>query len=232
VAHANFALRGYFRDYLFLNGETQMLIVRLIASLAVSATLASATLLVNGSFELGGFTGCSNGAFCRVAAGNTAISGWQVGGVAVDWHNNVDLKQPHTGSLVVDLHLDGGAGQQGTLAQSFATAIGQSYLLTFYLAGPGTGLLNPRQVIVSVAGVQQTFSTPASSNTNMQWGLHTLLFNATSTTTTLTFSSPANGAGFWGPVLDSVSVDAVPEPSTFLLAGAGLVGFAWHRRRR
>ncbi len=46
---------------------------------------------------------------------------------------------------------------------------------------------------------------------------------------------PSNGGNQIGaytvPVAASVTVDAVPEPSTFLLLGGGLVGFFWVRRK-
>ena len=43
---------------------------------------------------------------------------------------------------------------------------------------------------------------------DLQWNRQQLFFTAVDTTTTLTFSSPQNGVGFWGPVLDDVSVTA------------------------
>jgi choice-of-anchor C domain-containing protein len=200
---------------------------------AVSTAPASAGLIINGSFEQGNFGG--NPSFRRLTPGSNFLTGWTVGGVAVDWHNTAEMRFPHTGDKVLDLHLDGAAGSQGTLSQTFATTAGQWYELSFFLSGPGSnfGFPNPRSVNVSIAGIQQTFSTPASLNTNMLWGEHRLRFIATGNTTTLTFTSPHNGAGFWGPVLDDVDVNAIPEPaSVSLFLAVGAAGLAVVRRRR
>ena len=168
-------------------------------------------LIINGSFEEGDFGG--NPSFRRLAPGDTELTGWTIGGVAVDWHNAVEFNFPNSGDRVLDLHLDGGAGQVGTISQSFATDVGERYILEFFLSGPGSnfGFPDPRSVNVDVAGVQQTFSAPASLNSDLQWSRQQLVFNAVDSTTTLTFSSPLNGIGFWGPVLDDVSVVLAPE---------------------
>ena len=167
--------------------------------------------IINGSFEEGDFGG--NPSFRRLAPGDTELTGWTIGGVAVDWHNAVEFNFPNSGDRVLDLHLDGGAGQVGTISQSFTTDVGERYILEFFLSGPGSnfGFPDPRSVNVDVAGVQQTFSAPASLNTNLQWSRQQLVFSAVDSTTTLTFSSPLNGIGFWGPVLDDVSVVLAPE---------------------
>src|SRR5258708_5732400 len=75
--------------------------------LSLSTGSAYADLLVNGSFENGSFSSCSNGAWCRLSNGATDLTGWDIGGVAVDWHNSVQMNFPHTGDKVVDLNMDG-----------------------------------------------------------------------------------------------------------------------------
>lgn len=203
-----------------------------LTALGTATTPASAALIINGSFEEGDFGGAPS--FRRLPPASTELTGWAIGGVGVDWHNAVEMNFPHSGDKVLDLHLDGGAGGHGTLSQSFATMPGSLYELSFFLAGPGInfGFPNPRSVIVDIAGVQQTFSTPASPNTDIQWGGHQLLFTAVDTTTTLTFSSPHDGQGFWGPVLDDVSVTAVPEPTSAIFFLAGATALALTRRPR
>lgn len=46
------------------------------------------------------------------------------------------------------------------------------------------------------------------------------------------FSSPNKTTGFSAPEMDQVMIGVVPEPSSILLIGAGLVGFAALRRKR
>ena len=84
----------------------------------------------------------------------------------------------------------------------------------------------------------QTFSVISSPSNAVQWYQQTFRFEATATSTTLTFSPAANtqNAGYWGAFIDNVSVmqsTAVPEPSAVILLAGGLVGlFAAQRRRR
>jgi choice-of-anchor C domain-containing protein len=191
----------------------------LLVSLISLSGEAHAGLILNGSFEQGNYTG---GAWTDIAPGSTDLTGWtNTGSGIINWHNSTEMMNPFDGARVADLNNGGnGLADTGILSQSFATDIAKSYLLTFYLAGPGTSFPDPRQVQVNIAGVQHIFSQAASPNTALVWGAETLTFEAISSTTTLAFTS-VNGSGYWGPLLDMVSVDAVvPEPST-------LIGLAW-----
>ncbi|MBM3727741.1 MAG: choice-of-anchor C family protein [Acidobacteria bacterium] len=195
--------------------------------------VAFGNLIRNGSFEDGRYA--SAGGWQRVAANSTAIDFWTIGGVAVDWHQ--DFVSAHHGRRVIDLHLDGGFGQHGSISQAFETVIGKQYLLDFYLAGPGKefGFPNPRRVRVNVAGNTLNFEAPASSHLSMNWFLQSATFIAVDTQTTLTFRSATDSTNFWGPVVDNVTVVAtgVPEPSTFALSAAliGLIGLARRGRK-
>jgi choice-of-anchor C domain-containing protein len=198
---------------------------------ASAAALGQANLVVNGSFESGNFSGPN---YTRVTAGSSALTGWTVGGVAIDWHNSLDFTSPYDGDRVADLHLDGQVNSVGTLSQTFATQAGAPYVLQFFLSGPGRdfGFPDPRRVLVDIAGQSGVeFSAPASVNTALTWTSERLNFVAAGNQTTLTFRSPHNGVGFWGPVLDNVSVSLIPEPSS----AAMFAVVAWKvldRRRR
>ena len=89
---------------------------------------------------------------------------------------------------------------------------------------------NPREVNVVVAGLSTNFDHPASLNTNLNRGLQTLTFNAIGSTSTLTFAS-VDGSGFWGPLLDNLSVVQVPLPGSLALLCLGLAGLGLLRRR-
>jgi hypothetical protein len=151
------------------------------------------------------------------------------------------MKFPIDGNLIIDLNLDGIGS--GTISQTLSTTLGEFYALSFYLAGPDLSATNPvfpnpRQVSIEVSGVSQIFSTPASNHLDLEWQLHELIFQATGNQTNLTFSS-LDRSGFWGPVLDNVTVvsnvvnitESVPGPLPVLGAAAAF-GFSRKLRKR
>ncbi len=195
-------------------------------ALALMATASQAVTIVNGSFEAGTFTGAP---FDTLAAGNTSITGWSIGGAGVDWIGS--YWQASQGNRSIDLS----ALSAGSLSQSIATVIGQRYSVSFDLAGNPTGSPLLKQVVVTINGGDAStfdFTTGATSTANMGWVGNTYNFTATSTTSVLKFTSLANTAS--GPALDNVSISAVPEASTWamLIAGFGMVGVSARRRRR
>jgi choice-of-anchor C domain-containing protein len=195
-----------------------------------SSTANAANLIVNPSFELGNWQG--NWSWDRVSAGETDITGWTVGGVAVDWHNSAEMTNPHSGLYVVDFNLQGGGSETGTLSQTVNTTANTEYLLSFYLTNPygysaDTSILN-----VSIGGNNYSFSKAYSYHGALDWGLNTVSFVASSDLTTITFSS-LNSDGYWGPVIDDVSLESIPtpEPSSLLLGFMGLTSILGFKLR-
>lgn len=194
------------------------------AALLMSGS-AQALTIVNGSFELGTFTGAS---FDTLAAGNANITGWTIGGAGVDWIGN--YWQAAVGNRSIDLS----ALSAGSLSQSIATEVGKRYVVTFAMAGNPDGGPNPKIMNVSANGAgvaPYSFTTGATTRPNMGWVDFSYSFIANSATTTLAFTSTATTPS--GPALDNVRISVVPEASTWamLIAGFGLVGAASRRRR-
>ena len=114
------------------------------------------------------------------------------------------------------------------LQQSFATVIGQQYLLSFdlsswWVSGPPA---QPGELGVTVGPAAGNYSE--SSNT---YATYLLPFTATALTSTLTFTN-TGPTGQSYPQLDNVSVTAVPEPGTYAMLLAGLAAVVSVVKRR
>lgn len=223
---------------------------------------AHANLIINGSFESDPTKVIADGVYkdygswIRLKPGTTYLTGWTVGAfgtstgpLGVDWHYGTPTeglpRAAQDGTRMIDLNIDGSGGQgpgQGTISQTFATVMGASYTLSFYLAAPRStqqgGTLDPRTVIVDITGVPtQTFIAAASDPANQTWEAETFSFTAQQAFTTLAFSPLANTGtnGFWGAFLDNVSVvetNKVSAPTTMSLLGLALLGLGCVRRGR
>jgi choice-of-anchor C domain-containing protein len=188
---------------------------------------AYASLVVNGSFE----DGPNPGGFTTLNAVNTSIVGWTVTGGSIDYIGS--YWQASDGSRSIDM--DGNS--QGTIAQqTLSTVAGQTYLVSFDLAGNTDGgpTVKTIGVTIGTSGLQTfTFDTTGKSHGNMGWITESFLYTATGAST-ITFQSLTVGPGaYYGPALDNVSVTAVPEASTWAMMILGFmgVGFVAYRRK-
>ena len=211
----------------------------LILSAAVGAVLlfsaqgARADLVVNGSFELG----IDPGTFTTLTAPDAvSILGWTVTGGTVDYIGT--YWQASSGSRSLDM--DGIS--QGTIAQqTLATVIGQTYRISFDLAGnPDNGpTIKTIGVTIGGSGLKTfTFDSTGKSHSDMGWITESFYYTATGssdlTFQSLTIGPPGNETfAAYGPALDNVSVTAVPEASTWamLLLGFMGVGFMAYRSK-
>ena len=188
-----------------------LLVVVAVAVLAftVSAPMTFAQNLVqNGSFESGDFTNWNvNGLELVVSGPFSAYNAAQDGSWYSVWGN---------------------IGSDGTISQSFADTAGQHYDFSFWMASvgdspshfaafwDGTALLD--QSDPSTGGAWQQFSFDVVGTGN----------------DTITFAGQDDPAWI---ALDNVSVTpqggtSVPEPSSLLLMGSGVLGLAGVIRRK
>ncbi len=213
----------------------------LISIIAVWGLLPSpvrGNLVANGSFEEGVSIRGAPYYFNELSAGSTDITGWTVvgSGSRVADYIGIRFDTPY-GDRSVDL--DGyytGQTGNGGIQQDIATVAGGVYELTFAMAGNPEGGPSLKTMTVSAGDTVDMFSFDTTGHTmqSMGWITESFTFTALSDTTTLLFQSTTNAPGDpigYGPVLDNVSVVAIPLPASILL-GVLAVGLAGRKLRR
>ncbi|QDQ27416.1 choice-of-anchor C family protein [Chitinimonas arctica] len=203
--------------------KNKRLLIPLLFAFALAGQ-AQAAAFQNGDFEFGNL---ESGSFTTLTAGSNALTGWSIIG-SVDWIHQ--YWSPSSGSRSLDLNGSGYGGVQ----QFFDTVAGQTYQVSFDLAGnPDVATLKTMAVGVgNYAGVFQ-FDTTGRDRSNMGWQTHQISFIAQGDTTVLTFASLTDdGNVVWGPALDNVKVTAVPEPEGYAMLGLGFAMVGLLARRR
>jgi hypothetical protein len=186
-----------------------------VMALAMVGT-AAADLVTNGGFETGNFSSWTfTGGGCVGVTGSVA----GVGCSPVDTDPG-----PHSGNYAAYL---GPNGQIDTLAQNLATTGGQSYRVSFWLSNTSlNGVTNPNLFQVSWDGVALMTLSNASAFGYQQFFIYT---DAADNGSELKFTFRQDPAYY---VLDDVSVEQVPEPTSLALLGTGLVTGAGAMRRK
>lgn len=190
------------------------------------AQLGGSNLLVNGGFELPG--GTEDGTYVGLTNGATWLVGWTVSNVnsEVNWVRRHNGFQPAEGDY--HLNFNGGNTEPGaSVAQTFATAPGTTYTVSFQMgclgfAGPAT----VRAVVVTPGG-QELASSSATAATN-GWGpLRSFEFVAVSPQTTLRLVDETASTTAVDLVLDNVVVREGGLNAPRQITALGDVGFAF-----
>ena len=132
--------------------------------------------------------------------------------------------------------LDGSTNQAGALVTSgtFNLAAGQTYQLSAQISG------NQRNAVANnlIFGFSDTFNVPLSTQTilgipsNSLFTLYSVLFTPTTAVNAEVFFYDILGTNNQGPILDDVSVTAVPLPAAAWLMLSGLAALGAVARRR
>jgi len=175
---------------------------------------AAVPILLNSSFESGTF------------------SEWDVDQGPVSLLDVSD-RHPHTGDFAARFGgANLGAGLEDSISQTIDTSVGQLYAIHFWLMAAAPGCTPAFLYCLDNDWTVQWNGMRVASHQQQQpfaYTEYSFMVPAAAPRSTLSFSM-ANGSGFY--YLDDVSVDAVPEASSWILLATGLVGVVLMRRRR
>ena len=179
-------------------------------SLLVIPMRAQAALLANGSFEDGPVIPLAN-PILAVSPGNLVLDGWSVssGIVCIVTDNYWVPLSGHRSVCLSDMRPGSTSLVPGSIAQSFASAPGAVYRLTFWMSGEpfSTPTLKHLRVNAGASTQDFTFDNTPAWHWDMAWAIHTLDFTASDASTTVRLSGL--DASQWGPALDSMKVELV-----------------------
>ena len=116
-----------------------------LAAIALAGTTLAFTGPTNGSFETGTYVDGGSG-FEQLNAGDTSITGWTVDAGSVDWVGTYWPAQD--GSMSIDMS----GVDAGTISQTLATTIGNTYTVSFFLSGNPAGPPTVKTLDVSATG--------------------------------------------------------------------------------
>jgi hypothetical protein len=215
----------------------RILRVLTICLAAVATTPAVANLIVNGSFET---PVVPAGSTLNFPGGSTGITGWTMVGVDSDLISTSFTQSGVTfnaqdGQQWIDLAGHTSNSQTSGATQSITTVAGGLYAVSFYVGSADDNVNNfffPSTIDLSINGGPRVhFTNPIAPSNHLDWAQFVVPFVATGSSTNLTFYNGGASNNFLS-ALDNVVVDAVPEPSSVVLIGLGVVGFLGRRRIR
>lgn len=194
--------------------------------LGASSTAALGNIVVNAGFE---DPPVGYGVYTTYSFGETIGSGWEVD--MGDVHL-VDEYWWAANSGIQSLDMDGGV--RGGIHQDLATSAGSAYNFSFWMSGNLYNGIGPKTMDVYWDGGfvgSYSFTDSTTDIAHPRWDFHGLYgLVASSSMTRIRFVSTNEFYEGWGPAVDDVSVELVPEPSSLMILT--MSGIALLRKRR
>jgi MYXO-CTERM domain-containing protein len=197
----------------------------------------AANLITNGSFEVDNFN--VGGGGYRLGLNGNDVTGWYIPASdgTYPWGlqnvNAYNAGPAAAGNQWLVLG-EAGTGVEYTIQQTLTgLSSGSTYNVGFAIASEW-GCCSTAEVsfLAGSATAAQTFSAPNSGQYWTQWSYKSMTFVANAASVTIQFKNLKPTADGYDLGLDDVSVSAVPEPSTWAMAGLGLAALWFVRRRR
>ncbi len=190
----------------------------LVVLMAPSA--ARANLISNGSFESYGGSGFNS----NIGAG---ITDWTISGGGIDIVDQ-SFWMAAEGETSITLGWVGPA----TISQTVVTTAGQAYDLSSFMAAEifGGSALRTMDVLWNgnIVGTP-SFAYTGQGPNNMGWTQNNILVVGTGSDL-VEFRSTTFDQANYGPALDGVQLNAVPEPATIAVLGLGILVLSRKRK--
>ncbi|HXY43302.1 MAG TPA: choice-of-anchor C family protein, partial [Acidimicrobiales bacterium] len=182
----------------------------IVQTLTSAPASASTNLIENGSFETPLAPSCTdaydcpNEGFETLTPSSQGLTDWTIGGPGIDLVNN--HWEAENGVQSVDLA--GGVGG-GSVSQTVTTVTGDTYTLSWWMAGnPDNGpAIKTMDVYWNGTLIDDpSFNTAGHTDASMGWVEEQVDFIATSTSSTVEFADASSPQSGYGATLDNVSL--------------------------
>lgn len=213
--------------------RSELLFAVTLVCFSIGSAAHAQNLVLNGSFELGEFSGTYFGN-TYLEAGSKAITDWTVVQSDIIWATN-----DASDSIVFNMFASDGERfldlsgfdnlPYGGVAQEIPTQPGLRYRLEFDL-GTNPVRLGPTQTLIAHVGSNESTFSFTGTGDSTQYDRHALEFVADSTSTLIRFTGTTPSGNHIG--LDNVVVTNVPEPASWLLTCFAICWFGHQRSLR